>query len=157
MLGETLFFMALNLSCLTLVRQLTLHLDQSLNLDLIVTPPTLCSCFRLASMAPLLACRVLPNIEVTMGYERDENTRWGNWPNTNMVQAVKSMGARHNGREPYISFQSFPFMRHISLKSQYLFIYDDTYARETLSTVIYEALILTISFTKPMWTRRTRW
>uniref|UniRef100_A0A3Q3G693 Glutamine amidotransferase class 1 domain containing 3, like n=1 Tax=Labrus bergylta TaxID=56723 RepID=A0A3Q3G693_9LABR len=31
----------------------------------------------LASMAPVLACRVLPSIEVTMGYERDENTRWG--------------------------------------------------------------------------------
>ncbi|KAK1893311.1 ES1 protein mitochondrial [Dissostichus eleginoides] len=50
----------------------------------------------LASMATVLACRVLPSIEVTMGYEKDENTRWGNWPHTNMVQAVKSMGARHN-------------------------------------------------------------
>ncbi|KAM4746486.1 ES1 protein, mitochondrial [Anableps anableps] len=60
----------------------------------------------LASMAPVLACRVLPNIEVTMGYERDESTRWGNWPQTNLVQAVKSMGARHVVREPYISFQS---------------------------------------------------
>lgn len=39
-----------------------------------------------------------------MGYERDDNTRWGNWPNSNMVQAVKSMGASHNVREPYISF-----------------------------------------------------
>ncbi|KAF7655169.1 hypothetical protein LDENG_00059970 [Lucifuga dentata] len=38
----------------------------------------------LASMAPVLACRVLPGIEVTMGYERDENSRWGNWPHTNM-------------------------------------------------------------------------
>ncbi|KAG5840622.1 hypothetical protein ANANG_G00190690 [Anguilla anguilla] len=54
----------------------------------------------LASMAPLLACRVLPSLEVTMGYERDENSRWGRWPNTNMVQAVKSMGARHN--VPYV-------------------------------------------------------
>ncbi|XP_034728223.1 U5 small nuclear ribonucleoprotein 200 kDa helicase-like [Etheostoma cragini] len=63
-----------------------------------------CSCFRLASMAPMLACRVLPSIEVTMGYEKDDNTRWGNWPNTSMVQAVKSMGARHHVREPYISF-----------------------------------------------------
>ncbi|KAL4623090.1 ES1 protein, mitochondrial-like [Arapaima gigas] len=58
----------------------------------------------LASMSPLLACRVLPSLEVTMGYERDESSRWGHWPNTNMVQAVKSMGARHNVREPYISF-----------------------------------------------------
>lgn len=58
----------------------------------------------LSSMAPLLACRVLPNLEVTMGYERDESSRWGRWPNTSMVQAVKSMGARHNTREPYISF-----------------------------------------------------
>ncbi|KAI7798377.1 ES1 protein [Triplophysa rosa] len=48
----------------------------------------------LASMAPLLACRVLPNLEITMGYERDESSRWGRWPNTNMVQAVKSMGAQ---------------------------------------------------------------
>uniref|UniRef100_A0A673M0W1 Es1 protein n=1 Tax=Sinocyclocheilus rhinocerous TaxID=307959 RepID=A0A673M0W1_9TELE len=39
----------------------------------------------LSSMAPLLACRVLPNLEVTMGYERDESSRWGRWPNTTMV------------------------------------------------------------------------
>lgn len=58
----------------------------------------------LASMAPVLACRVLPSIEVTMGYERDDNTRWGHWPNTNMVQAVKGMGARHNVREPYEAY-----------------------------------------------------
>lgn len=55
-------------------------------------------------MAPLLACRALPSITVTMGYEHDDNTRWGNWPHTNMVQAVKAMGANHNAREPYISF-----------------------------------------------------
>ncbi|XP_038141597.1 ES1 protein, mitochondrial [Cyprinodon tularosa] len=55
----------------------------------------------LASMAPLLACRVLPSVEVTMGHERDEKTNWGNWPQTNMVEAVKSMGARHVVREPY--------------------------------------------------------
>lgn len=73
-----------------------------LSLDQIKTSTD--SCFRLASMAPVLACRVLPGIEVTMGYERDDNTRWGNWPNTSMVQAVKSMGARHSGHEPYISF-----------------------------------------------------
>uniref|UniRef100_A0A3P9NTI3 Glutamine amidotransferase class 1 domain containing 3, like n=1 Tax=Poecilia reticulata TaxID=8081 RepID=A0A3P9NTI3_POERE len=66
-----------------------------------------CLCSSLASMAPVLACRVLPSIEVTMGYERDENTRWGNWPQTNMVQAVKGMGARHVVREPYISFQTY--------------------------------------------------
>ncbi|XP_005804407.1 ES1 protein, mitochondrial-like [Xiphophorus maculatus] len=58
----------------------------------------------LASMAPVLACRVLPSIEVTMGYERDESTRWGNWPQTNMVQAVKGMGARHVVREPYEAY-----------------------------------------------------
>lgn len=58
----------------------------------------------LASMAPLLACRVLPGIEVTMGYERDESSRWGHWPNTNMVQAVKSLGARHHVREPYEAY-----------------------------------------------------
>ncbi|XP_061842186.1 ES1 protein, mitochondrial [Nerophis lumbriciformis] len=56
----------------------------------------------LSSTAPVLACRVLPSLEVTMGYEREDNTnRWGKWPHTNMVQAVKNMGARHNVREPY--------------------------------------------------------
>ncbi|KAF6729285.1 ES1 protein, mitochondrial [Oryzias melastigma] len=58
----------------------------------------------LASMSSVLACRALPSIEVTMGYERDENTRWGNWPNTNMVQTVKAMGARHHVREPYEAY-----------------------------------------------------
>ncbi|XP_066570313.1 ES1 protein, mitochondrial [Amia ocellicauda] len=55
----------------------------------------------LSSMAPMLACRVLPSLEVTMGHERDESSRWGRWPQTSMVQAVKSMGARHSPREPY--------------------------------------------------------
>ncbi|XP_016375907.1 ES1 protein, mitochondrial-like [Sinocyclocheilus rhinocerous] len=64
----------------------------------------LCLWLSLSSMAPLLACRVLPNLEVTMGYERDESSRWGRWPNTTMVQAVKSMGARHNTREPYEAY-----------------------------------------------------
>ncbi|KAG7489905.1 hypothetical protein JOB18_023144 [Solea senegalensis] len=58
----------------------------------------------LSSMAPVLACRVLPSIEVTMGHERDENSRWGNWPYTNMVQAVKNMGARHHVHEPFEAF-----------------------------------------------------
>ncbi|XP_028649246.1 ES1 protein, mitochondrial [Erpetoichthys calabaricus] len=55
----------------------------------------------MSSMSPVLACRVLPNLEITMGHERDESSRWGRWPYTNMVQAVKNMGARHNNREPY--------------------------------------------------------
>ncbi|XP_041089379.1 ES1 protein, mitochondrial [Polyodon spathula] len=55
----------------------------------------------LSCMAPILACRVLPSLEVTMGQERDESSRWGRWPYTSMVQAVKSMGARHSTREPY--------------------------------------------------------
>ena len=59
----------------------------------------------LSSMAPMLACKALPGIEVTMGYEKDESSRWGNWPHTSMVQAVKGMGARHTVREPYISFE----------------------------------------------------
>ncbi|XP_061585911.1 ES1 protein, mitochondrial [Cololabis saira] len=57
-----------------------------------------------ASMATVLACRALPSIAVTMGYEHDDNTRWGNWPHTNMVQAVKGMGAQHNVREPYEAY-----------------------------------------------------
>lgn len=105
-----------------------------------------CSCFRLASMAPVLACRVLPSIEVTMGYERDDNTRWGNWPNTNMVQPVKGMGARHNVREPYISFPRFLFSINISEK------YSLCHYPEITSD-----LTLTLSFTKPMWMRRTKW
>uniref|UniRef100_A0A8C1N622 ES1 protein n=2 Tax=Cyprinus carpio TaxID=7962 RepID=A0A8C1N622_CYPCA len=61
----------------------------------------------LSSMAPLLACRVLPNLEVTMGYERDESSRWGRWPNTNMVQAVKSMGAYVDEKNKVISTPTF--------------------------------------------------
>uniref|UniRef100_A0AAV2MT43 Uncharacterized protein n=1 Tax=Knipowitschia caucasica TaxID=637954 RepID=A0AAV2MT43_KNICA len=58
----------------------------------------------LASLAPLLACRVLPGLLVTMGYDKDEENRWGHWPNTNMVQTVKNMGAHHNASH------SYPFM-----------------------------------------------
>ncbi|XP_057687866.1 ES1 protein, mitochondrial [Corythoichthys intestinalis] len=59
----------------------------------------------LSSTSPVLACRVLPGLEVTLGYERDDKSLWGKWPHTNLVQVVKSMGARHFVREPYISFQ----------------------------------------------------
>lgn len=75
-------------------------------------------------MAPVLACRVLPSIEVTMGYERDDNTRWGNWPHTSMVQAVKNMGARHNGREPYISFTDDSVM-HVYMHTIILHYYSE--------------------------------
>lgn len=102
-------------------------------------------------MAPVLACRVLPGIEVTMGYERDDSTRWGNWPNTSMVQAVKSMGARHSGHEPFISFLRSLFL-NISVSwlalRRFMFIW-----------LLFVALklTLTLSFTKSVWMRRTKW
>ncbi|XP_005995297.1 ES1 protein, mitochondrial [Latimeria chalumnae] len=55
----------------------------------------------LSCTSPILACRVLPGIEVTMGHERDESNRWGRWPYYNMTQAVKNMGAKHIVKEPY--------------------------------------------------------
>uniref|UniRef100_A0A8B9KNK2 Es1 protein n=1 Tax=Astyanax mexicanus TaxID=7994 RepID=A0A8B9KNK2_ASTMX len=45
--------------------------------------------------------------EITMGYERDESSCWGRWPNTNMVQAVKSMGAYVDEKNKVISTPSF--------------------------------------------------
>ncbi|KAJ8371181.1 hypothetical protein SKAU_G00112090 [Synaphobranchus kaupii] len=56
----------------------------------------------LASMAFLLACCVLPSLEVTMGCERDENSRWGCWPNTSMVQAMGCPPALHILPEAYV-------------------------------------------------------
>lgn len=83
-----------------------------------------------------------------MGYERDDSTRWGNWPNTSMVQAVKSMGARHNVREPYISFQ------RASHKIVYICV-----CICVCVYLLFFALILTLTlcFTKPMLMRRTKW
>ncbi|MGH0183839.1 UNVERIFIED_CONTAM: hypothetical protein FKN15_013092 [Acipenser sinensis] len=72
----------------------------------------------LSCMAPILACRVLPSLEVTMGQERDESSRWGRWPYTSMVQAVKSMGARHSIREPYISFTQPGLPTHVTHEVQ---------------------------------------
>ncbi|XP_051896993.1 LOW QUALITY PROTEIN: ES1 protein, mitochondrial-like [Pristis pectinata] len=52
----------------------------------------------LSCMSTILACRVLPGIEVTMGYESNDN---GCWPYYNMTTAIKNMGAKHVMKEPF--------------------------------------------------------
>ncbi|XP_007907411.1 ES1 protein, mitochondrial [Callorhinchus milii] len=55
----------------------------------------------LSCTSPILACRAIPGIEVTMGQEREESGRWGRWPYYSMTNAVKTMGAKHVMKEPF--------------------------------------------------------
>ncbi|KAI1885200.1 hypothetical protein AGOR_G00217730 [Albula goreensis] len=46
----------------------------------------------LCCMASILAARVLPEVEVTLGHEEDKD---GKWPNTDFVKDIRAMGAKH--------------------------------------------------------------
>ncbi|MBN3290963.1 PWP2 protein, partial [Polypterus senegalus] len=49
----------------------------------------------LCCISPVLAAKVLPGVEVTIGHEDEEG---GKWPYSGTAQAIKSLGAKHCGR-----------------------------------------------------------
>ncbi|XP_036302018.1 glutamine amidotransferase-like class 1 domain-containing protein 3, mitochondrial isoform X2 [Pipistrellus kuhlii] len=46
----------------------------------------------LCCIAPVLAAKVLPGVEVTVGHEQEEG---GKWPYAGTAEAIKAMGAKH--------------------------------------------------------------
>ncbi|XP_062906280.1 glutamine amidotransferase-like class 1 domain-containing protein 3, mitochondrial [Mobula hypostoma] len=50
----------------------------------------------LCCIAPVLAAKVLPGVEVTVGHEEDEG---GRWPYAGTAAAIKAMGAKHQVTE----------------------------------------------------------
>ncbi|XP_059825011.1 glutamine amidotransferase-like class 1 domain-containing protein 3, mitochondrial isoform X4 [Hypanus sabinus] len=50
----------------------------------------------LCCIAPVLAAKVLPGVEVTVGHEEDEG---GRWPYAGTAAAIKAMGAKHRVTE----------------------------------------------------------
>ncbi|XP_066563062.1 glutamine amidotransferase-like class 1 domain-containing protein 3, mitochondrial [Amia ocellicauda] len=50
----------------------------------------------LCCISPVLAAKVLPNVEVTVGHEEEEG---GKWPYAGTTQAIKALGAKHCVKE----------------------------------------------------------
>lgn len=57
--------------------------------------------FSLCCIAPVLAAKVLPGVEVTVGHEQEEG---GKWPYAGTAEAIKAMGAKHCVKGVTISF-----------------------------------------------------
>lgn len=56
---------------------------------------------RLCCIAPVLAAKVLPGVDVTVGHEEEEG---GKWPYAGTAQAITALGAKHTIKEVTISF-----------------------------------------------------
>jgi enhancing lycopene biosynthesis protein 2 len=75
------------------------------------------SFFSLCCIAPVLAARVLRDIEVTVGHEQEEG---GRWPYAGTTEAIKALGAKHCVQGVTISFLVASLCRggwHIELPS----------------------------------------
>ena len=57
---------------------------------------------RLCCIAPVLAARVFPGCEVTVGGEEG-----GKWPYAGTVEALKAMGAKHVIKDVCVSFKLY--------------------------------------------------
>lgn len=56
---------------------------------------------RLCCISPVLAARVLPGVDVTVGHEEEEG---GKWPYAGTTQAITALGAKHTVKEVTISY-----------------------------------------------------
>lgn len=59
--------------------------------------------FRLCCISPVLAAKVLPGVEVTVGHEEEEG---GKWPYAGTAQAITALGAKHKVKDVNISFSA---------------------------------------------------
>lgn len=55
---------------------------------------------RLCCISPVLAAKVLPGVDVTVGHEEEEG---GKWPYAGTAQAITALGAKHTVKEVTIS------------------------------------------------------
>ena len=56
---------------------------------------------RLCCIAPVLAAKIFPGCEVTVGNSSEDG---GRWPYAGTVEAVKAMGANHIVKDVCVSF-----------------------------------------------------
>ncbi len=56
---------------------------------------------RLCCIAPVIAAKVLPGVEVTVGSDQEEG---GKWPYAGTAGAIEKMGAKHVKKQVTISF-----------------------------------------------------
>jgi len=57
---------------------------------------------RLCCIAPVLAAKLIPGVEVTVGHEEEEG---GRWPYAGTAGAIKALGAKHCVKDVTISFR----------------------------------------------------
>ena len=60
-----------------------------------------CCLIRLCCISPVLAAKLLPGVEVTVGHEEEQG---GRWPYAGTAQAIKALGAKHCVKDVTISF-----------------------------------------------------
>lgn len=70
---------------------------------------------RLCCISPVLAAKVLPGVDVTVGHEEEEG---GKWPYAGTTQAITALGAKHTVKEVTISYLNSLFSSLYFLKSQ---------------------------------------
>ncbi|KAL7881480.1 hypothetical protein AOLI_G00083280 [Acnodon oligacanthus] len=58
----------------------------------------------LCCISPVLAAKVLPGVEVTVGHEEEQG---GKWPYAGTAQAITALGAKHKIKEVTISCSAF--------------------------------------------------
>lgn len=56
---------------------------------------------RLCCIAPVLAAKVLPGVELTVGHDTDEG---GKWPYSGTAGALGKLGAKHVVKDVTVSF-----------------------------------------------------
>ena len=60
--------------------------------------------YSLCCIAPVLAARLIPGCEVTVGMDKDDD---GRWPYSDTAEAIKTMGAKHVLKNVTVSFSKF--------------------------------------------------
>ncbi|KAL4657024.1 hypothetical protein GN956_G4712 [Arapaima gigas] len=68
----------------------------------------------LCCISPVLAAKVLPGVEVTVGHEEEEG---GKWPYAETAHAIKTLGAKHCVKDVTISF-IMAFQAHVDQKNK---------------------------------------
>ncbi|KAM4699126.1 glutamine amidotransferase-like class 1 domain-containing protein 3, mitochondrial [Discoglossus pictus] len=64
----------------------------------------------LCCIAPVLAAKVLPGVEVTVGQEEEQG---GKWPYAGTAQAISAMGGKHCAKEVHISYSQRRLDAHV--------------------------------------------
>lgn len=72
---------------------------------------SLCGCCivcRFCCIAPVIAARLLPGVELTVGMSKDGNDRW---PYAGTAASIAAMGATHVDKDVMVSLEILPNMQ----------------------------------------------